>query len=78
MLFDEVTRHVQSTQKMNSVKFFQYRRKSIGNAFVFYHDAKHSDTLWGSPFMFMFCVVVVKNGRGFLDPGAVKSAISQE
>ena len=44
----KVARHVQSTQKRNFVKFLQYIRKSMATAFVFYCDAKHSDTLPGS------------------------------
>ena len=44
----KVARHVQSTQKRNFVKFLQYIRKSLATAFVFYCDAKHSDTLLDS------------------------------
>ena len=44
-------RHVQSTQKMESVKFLQYTSKSIATAFVFYFNAKHSDTLRGSGYV---------------------------
>ena len=41
----KVARHVQSTQKRKSVKFLQYIKKSIPTAFMFYCDAKDSDTL---------------------------------
>ena len=45
----EVARHVQSTQNRKLVKFLQYiKKKSIATAFMFYCDANHSDTLWGS------------------------------
>ena len=36
---------VQITQNRKFIKFFQYIRKPITSAFVFYCDAKHSDTL---------------------------------
>ena len=47
---------------------------------MFYCDAKHSDT-YCVPVMFVatyFSVAVVKNRRGLLDHGTLKSALSQE
>ena len=44
----KVVRHVQSNQKKKLLNFCNILRKSIATAFVFYCDAKHSDTLLGS------------------------------
>ena len=44
----KVVRHVQSNQKRKLLNFCNILRKSIATAFVFYCDAKHSDTLLGS------------------------------
>ena len=44
----KVARHVQSTKKGSLLNFSNILRKSIATAFVFYCDAKHSDTLLGS------------------------------
>ena len=44
----KVDRHVQSTQKRKLVNLLQYIRQSIATVFVFYCEAKHSDTLLGS------------------------------
>ena len=44
----KVARHVQSTEKGSLLNFSNILRKSIATAFVFYCDAKHSDTLLGS------------------------------
>ena len=44
----KVVRHVQSTKKESLLNFSNILRKSIATAFVFYCDAKHSDTLLGS------------------------------
>ena len=75
----EVARHVQSIQTRKLVNFFQcIKRKSIATAFVFYCDAKHSDTLRGSSHVRCFWVAVVENGCGLLDQGTLKSTISQE
>ena len=46
--FMKVTRHVQSTEKWSLLNFSNILRKSIATAFLFYCDAKHSDTLLGS------------------------------
>ena len=43
----KVARHVQSTQKGSLLNFGNILEKSIVNVFVFYCDAKHSDTLLG-------------------------------
>ena len=55
MIFDvsyrflmNVASHVQSTRKESLLNFSNILRKSIATAFVFYYDAKHSDTLLGS------------------------------
>ena len=44
----KVARHVQSTKKGSLLNFSNILRKRIATAFVFYCDAKHSDTLLGS------------------------------
>ena len=44
----KVARHVQSTKKGSLLNFSNILRKSIATAFVFYCDAKDSDTLLGS------------------------------
>ena len=44
----KVARHVQSTEKGGLLNFSNILRKSIATAFVFYCDAKHSDTLLAS------------------------------
>ena len=62
----KVARLVQSTKKGSLLNFSNILRKSIATAFVFYCDAKHSDTLL--PVMFVvtyFWVAVIKNGRCF-------------
>ena len=67
-------------KKGSLLNFSNILRKSIATAFVLYCDAKRSDTLW-VPVMFVstyFWVAVVKNGRGLLDHGTLKSAVSQE
>ena len=44
----KVARHVQSNQKRKLLNFCDILRKSIATPFVFYCDAKYSDTLLGS------------------------------
>ena len=44
----KVARHIQSTKKGSLLNFRSILRKSVATAFVFYCDAKHSDTLLGS------------------------------
>ena len=44
----KVARHVQSTKIGSLLNFSNIFRKSIATAFVFYCDAKYSDTLLGS------------------------------
>ena len=44
----KVARHVQSTKKGRLLNFSSILRKNIATAFMFYCDAKHSDTLLGS------------------------------
>ena len=44
----KIARHVQSTKKGSMLSFSNILRKSIAIAFVFYCDAKHSDTLLAS------------------------------
>ena len=41
----KVARHVQTTEKGSLLNFTNILRKSIATAYVFYCDAKHSDTL---------------------------------
>ena len=62
-----------------SLNFCNILRQSITTIFVFYFDAKHSDTLWGSSHVccYLFCVVGAKNECGLLDHGTLKSAVSQ-
>ena len=76
----KVARHVQSTKKGSLLNFSNILRKSIATAFVFYCDAKHSDTLLGSSHVccYLFLIAVVKNERGLLDHGTLKSAVSEE
>ena len=50
----KVVRHVQSTEKGNLLNFSNILRKRIATAFVFYCDAKHSDTLMGSSHVFRY------------------------
>ena len=64
----KVARHVQSNQKRKLLNFWNLLRKSIATAFVFYCDAKHSDTLLG--FSHLCCY--------FFLSGTLKSAVSQE
>ena len=44
----KVARHVLSTEKGSLLNFSNILRKVIETTFVFYCDAKHSDTLQGS------------------------------
>ena len=44
----KVARHVESIKKGSLLNFSKILRKSIATAFVFYWDAKHTDTLLGS------------------------------
>ena len=77
----KVARHVQSTQKGSLLNFSNILRKSIATAFVFYCDAKHSDTLMGSSQVCCYLFLggcVAKNGHHLLDHGTMKSAASQE
>ena len=60
--------------------FLNILKKSIANVFVFYFDAKHSDTLQAySHVFFVTCVwvIVVRNRCGLLDHGTLKSVESQ-
>ena len=61
------------------LNFCNILRQSITTIFVFYFDAKHSDTLWGSSHVccYLFCIVGAKNECGLLDHGTLKSAVSQ-
>ena len=65
--------------KGSLLNFCNILRQSITTVFVFYFDAKHSDTLWGSSHVccYLFWVVAAKNGRGLLDHETLKSAVSQ-
>ena len=86
MIFDvsyrflmNVASHVQSTRKESLLNFSNILRKSIATAFVFYCDAKHSDTLLGSSCVCCyFWVALARNGCVLLDHGTLKSAVSQE
>ena len=75
----KVARHVQSTRKGILLNFSNILRKSIATASVFYCDARHLDTLLGSNHVCLtyFWVAVVKNGRGLLDHGTLKSSVPQ-
>ena len=57
------------------LNFRNILRKSIATAFVFYCDAKHSDTLLGSSHV---CRYLFLGGCDLLDHGTLKSAVSQE
>ena len=63
------------TKKGSLLNFCNISRKSIATAFMFYCDAKHSDTLLDSCHVW---VALDKNGHGLLDHGTLKSAVSQE
>ena len=78
----KVVRHDQSTQNKKFVKLLQCIKEMFAAAFVFYCDAKHSDTLQGSRHA---CCYLVLGGfgqnwawRDLFDYGTLKSAISQE
>ena len=73
----KVVRYVQSTIKGILLNFSYILRKSIATAFV----KQNIQILYWVPVMFVvtyFWVAVVKNGRGLLDHGTLKSAVSQE
>ena len=53
----EVARHIQSTQNRKLVIFLQYE-KSTTSTFVFYCDAKYSDTWWGSSHVCCYLFIV--------------------
>ena len=76
----KVARHIQSTKIGSLLNFSNNLRKSIWTAFLFYCDAKDSDTLMGSSHVccYLFWVAVVKNGRGLLDHGTEIYCISRE
>ena len=65
-------------QKEMSKNFCNILRKTIATGFVFYCDAKNSDTLQGSSHAHCFWEVEVKNGRSLFDYETRKSAVSQE
>ena len=50
----KVARHVQSTEKGSLLNFSNILRKNIATAFVFYCDAKYSDTLLGSSHVYRY------------------------
>ena len=50
----KVARHVQRTGKGSLLYFSNILRKSIATAFVFYCDARYSDTLLGSSHVFRY------------------------
>ena len=73
----KVARHVQSTQKGSLLNFSNILRKSIATAIMM----QNIQILYWIPVMFVvtyFWVAVVKNGRGLLDLGTLKSDVSQE
>ena len=66
--------------KESLLNFCNIFRKGMATAFVFYFDAKHSDTLWDSSHV---CCYLFLGGYGqkwvcLLDHGTLKSAVSQE
>ena len=71
----KVARHVQFTKKGSLLNFRNILRKSIATAFVFYCDAKHSDTLLGSSHVYRYLFL---GWLGILDHETLKSAVSQE
>ena len=67
-------------KKGSLLNFSNILRKSIATASMFYCDA-NIQILYYVPVMFVvtyFWVAVVKNGRGLLDHGTLKSTVSQE
>ena len=79
--FIKVARHVQSTEKRKLLNFSNIFRKFIATVFVFYCDAKHSDTWLGSSNVCCYLFLGgcgQKTGCGLLDHESLKSDASQE
>ena len=77
----EVARHVQSTQNRKLEKFLQYIKEKVLQLLLCSIVMQNIKILYEVPVMFVvtcFCVVVVKSGRGLLDHGTLKFALSQE
>ena len=76
----KVARHVQSTGKGSLLNCSNILRKSIATAFVFYYDAKHSDTLLPSSHVccYLFLSGCDQKWALFSSYGTLKSALSQE
>ena len=77
----KVARHVQSTQNRKLVKFLQCIKKNVMQLLLYSTVMQNIQIFYEVPVMFVatcFWVVVVKNGRGLLDQGTLKSAVSQE
>ena len=76
----KVTRHIQSSEKGSLLNFSNILRKGIATAFVFYCDAKLSDTLLGPSHVccYLFLGGCGQKWHSLLDHGTLKSAVSQE
>ena len=76
----KVARHVQSTKKGSLLNFSNILKKVL-QLLLCSIVMQNIQILYWVPVMFVvtyFWVVVVKNGRGPLDHGTLKSAVSQE
>ena len=77
----KVARHVQATQNRKLVKFLQYIKKNVLQLLLCSIVMQNIQILYGVPVIFVVTciqVVVVKIGRGILDHGTLKSAVSHE
>ena len=74
-LLMKVARHFQKLKKGSLLNFCNILSKSIATAFVFYCDAKHSDTLQGSSHVccYLFLGEFAQKWGGLLDHGTLKS-----
>ena len=76
----KVARHVQSNEK-GSLSSFSNISKKLLQLLLCSIVMQNIQILYWVPVMFVvtyFWVAVVKNGRGLLDHGTLKSAVSQE
>ena len=76
----KVARHIQSNQKRKLIIFAIYWEKVL-QLLLCSIVMQNIQILYWVPVMFVvtyFWVAVVKNGRGLLDHGTLKSAVSQE
>ena len=79
-IFDESSQTWPKYQKGSLLNFSNILRKSNATAFVFYCDAKHSDTLLGSSHVccYLFLGSCGQKSAWSLNHGTLKSAVSWE